>query len=125
MQTDFDYESSLCHTTRPLETERNRTTRRVKSKHIARAFVSLSLSLSLSVREAACVVRTEMSGKTSLVDVAFRATTLGLFATTVVSGAWFAATTAKGFMHYNAASEEARKAAGTGSASGGKGGGKS
>ena len=66
-----------------------------------------------------------MSGKTSLVDVAFRATTLGLFATTVVSGAWFAATTAKGFMHYNAASEEARKAAGTGSESGGKGGGKS
>ena len=121
MQTDFDYESSLCHTTRPLETERNRTTRRVESKHIARAFVSLSLS----VREAARVVRTKMSGKTSLVDVAFRATTLGLFATTVVSGAWFAATTAKGFMHYNAASEEARKAAGTGSESGGKGGGKS
>ena len=81
--------------------------------------------LSLSVREAARVVRTKMSGKTSLVDVAFRATTLGLFATTVVSGAWFAATTAKGFMHYNAASEEARKAAGTGSESGGKGGGKS
>ena len=80
---------------------------------------------SLCVCEAARVVQTKMSGKTSLVDVAFRATTLGLFATTVVSGAWFAATTAKGFMHYNAASEEARKSAGTGSESGGKGGGKS
>ena len=80
---------------------------------------------SLCVCEAARVVQTKMSRKTSLVDVAFRATTLGLFATTVVSGAWFAATTAKGFMHYNVASEEARKAAGTGSESGGKGGGKS
>jgi hypothetical protein len=50
-----------------------------------------------------------MSGKTTLVDVAFRATSLGLFATTVVSGAWFLATTAKGFMHYNAQHEAMKR----------------
>ena len=46
-----------------------------------------------------------MSARTSVVDVAFRATTFGLFATTCVAGAWFTATAAKGFLHYSAASE--------------------
>lgn len=48
----------------------------------------------------------------SLVDVAFRATTFGLFATTVVAGGWFVATAAKGFMHYAEASERAKRAEG-------------
>lgn len=50
----------------------------------------------------------------SLVDVAFRATTFGLFATTVVAGGWFVATAAKGFVHYAEASERAKRAEGGG-----------
>ena len=51
-----------------------------------------------------------MRGKTtSLVDVAFRATSLGLFTVTVVSGAWFLATTVKGFTHYSAQHEAMKR----------------
>ena len=50
-----------------------------------------------------------MSARTSVVDVAFRATTFGLVATTCVAGAWFTATAAKGFLHYSAASEAVKR----------------
>jgi len=48
--------------------------------------------------------------KTSLVDVAFRATTLGLFATTLVAGGWFVATAANGFVYYSEASAAVKRA---------------
>lgn len=48
--------------------------------------------------------------KTSLVDVAFRATTLGLFATTLVAGGWFVATATNGFVHYSEASAAVKRA---------------
>ena len=61
-------------------------------------------------RRVAARPRREMRGKTtSLVDVAFRATSLGLFTVTVVSGAWFLATTAKGFTHYSAQHEAMKR----------------
>ena len=61
-------------------------------------------------RRVAARPRREMRGKTtSLVDVAFRATSLGLFTVTVVSGAWFLATTVKGFTHYSAQHEAMKR----------------
>jgi hypothetical protein len=50
-----------------------------------------------------------MSSASKVADVAFKLTTFGLFATTLVSGAWFAATTANGFMHYGAAASAAKR----------------
>jgi len=60
-------------------------------------------------RRVAARPRREMRGKTSFVDVAFRATSLGLFTVTVVSGGWFLATTVKGFTHYSAQHEAMKR----------------
>jgi len=50
-----------------------------------------------------------MSSGAKIADVAFKVTTMSLFATTIVSGAWFVATAANGFVHYGKASSEAKE----------------